>query len=108
LGYQRLARREAASDGLPGCRCNFLLNGCSDDQIDRILRICCCLNDQQVTRGDCTARCNRVESREVERHVKIGRTHMQDATPLTLGQEWSGYVGMLSDDLMISSASKML
>jgi fumarate hydratase class II len=31
--------------------------------------------------------------------VKIGRTHMQDATPLTLGQEWSGYVGMLSDDL---------
>src|ERR1700733_8793062 len=31
--------------------------------------------------------------------VKIGRTHMQDATPLTLGQEWSGYVEMLSDDL---------
>src|SRR5246500_1556168 len=31
--------------------------------------------------------------------VKIGRTHMQDATPLTLGQEWSGYAGMLSDDL---------
>jgi fumarate hydratase class II len=31
--------------------------------------------------------------------VKIGRTHMQDATPLTLGQEWSGYSGMLSDDL---------
>ena len=31
--------------------------------------------------------------------VKIGRTHMQDATPLTLGQEWSGYASMLSDDL---------
>ena len=31
--------------------------------------------------------------------VKIGRTHMQDATPLTLGQEWSGYVGVLSDNL---------
>jgi fumarate hydratase class II len=31
--------------------------------------------------------------------VKIGRTHMQDATPLTLGQEWSGYATMLSDDL---------
>src|SRR5579859_1097295 len=27
--------------------------------------------------------------------VKIGRTHLQDATPLTLGQEFSGYVGML-------------
>ncbi len=31
--------------------------------------------------------------------VKIGRTHMQDATPLTLGQEWSGYAGMLTDNL---------
>jgi fumarate hydratase class II len=31
--------------------------------------------------------------------VKIGRTHMQDATPLTLGQEWSGYAGMLDDNL---------
>jgi fumarate hydratase, class II len=31
--------------------------------------------------------------------VKIGRTHMQDATPLTLGQEWSGYAGALTDDL---------
>lgn len=32
--------------------------------------------------------------------VKIGRTHMQDATPITLGQEWSGYVGMLDDDIV--------
>src|SRR5467141_1472897 len=31
--------------------------------------------------------------------VKIGRTHLQDATPLTLGQEWSGYQAMLSDNL---------
>jgi fumarate hydratase class II len=31
--------------------------------------------------------------------VKVGRTHLQDATPLTLGQEFSGYVGMLDDDL---------
>ena len=31
--------------------------------------------------------------------VKIGRTHMQDATPLTLGQEWSGYAGMLAENL---------
>ena len=28
--------------------------------------------------------------------VKIGRTHLQDATPLTLGQEFSGYVAMLA------------
>ena len=31
--------------------------------------------------------------------VKIGRTHMQDATPITLGEEWSGYTGMLADNL---------
>jgi len=31
--------------------------------------------------------------------VKIGRTHLQDATPLTLGQEWSGYAAMLDDNL---------
>jgi fumarate hydratase, class II len=32
--------------------------------------------------------------------VKIGRTHMQDATPLTLGQEWSGYAGLLAEGLV--------
>ena len=31
--------------------------------------------------------------------VKIGRTHLQDAVPLTLGQEFSGYVAMLDQDL---------
>ena len=39
------------------------------------------------------------KSKEWDNVVKIGRTHMQDATPLTLGQEWSGYEGALSDDL---------
>src|SRR5262244_2146384 len=31
------------------------------------------------------------------RVVKIGRTHLEDATPLTVGQEWSGYTGALDD-----------
>ena len=31
--------------------------------------------------------------------IKIGRTHMQDATPITLGQEWQGYVGMLDESI---------
>src|SRR5260370_10909738 len=31
--------------------------------------------------------------------VKIGRTHMQDATPITLGQEMSRYSRMLTDNL---------
>ena len=40
-----------------------------------------------------------VKAKEWDGIVKIGRTHMQDATPITLGQEWSGYAGMLSDNV---------
>jgi fumarate hydratase class II len=39
------------------------------------------------------------KAREWRDIIKIGRTHLQDATPLTLGQEWSGYAGMLTDGL---------
>jgi fumarate hydratase, class II len=31
--------------------------------------------------------------------VKIGRTHLEDAVPLTVGQEWSGYAGALDDSI---------
>jgi fumarate hydratase class II len=36
-----------------------------------------------------------VKAREWSHIVKVGRTHLQDATPLTLGQEFSGYVTQL-------------
>ncbi|MFH0347915.1 MULTISPECIES: class II fumarate hydratase [Bacillus] len=41
--------------------------------------------------------------------VKIGRTHLQDATPLTLGQEISGWVYMLdrSKEMMLEATEKM-
>jgi fumarate hydratase class II len=39
------------------------------------------------------------KSEEWKDIIKVGRTHMQDATPLTLGQEFSGYVDMLEDNL---------
>lgn len=39
------------------------------------------------------------KSKEFEKIVKIGRTHLQDATPLTLGQEISAYVDMLDKAL---------
>ncbi|MFV0416327.1 MAG: class II fumarate hydratase [Chthoniobacterales bacterium] len=39
-----------------------------------------------------------VKSEAFESIVKIGRTHLQDATPLTLGQEFSGYVAQLDQD----------
>jgi fumarate hydratase class II len=37
--------------------------------------------------------------------VKIGRTHLQDAVPLTVGQEWSGYAAQLRDAMARISAS---
>lgn len=41
--------------------------------------------------------------------VKIGRTHLQDATPLTLGQEISGWVYMIdrSKDMILEATEKM-
>jgi fumarate hydratase class II len=39
------------------------------------------------------------KSRKFMNIVKIGRTHLQDATPLTLGQEFSGYVSQLDHGL---------
>lgn len=45
--------------------------------------------------------CDALEAKRAEFAgiVKIGRTHLQDATPLTLGQEFSGYVSLLDMDL---------
>ncbi len=39
-----------------------------------------------------------VKAREFDTVVKIGRTHLQDATPLTMGQEFSGWVSLLDRD----------
>jgi fumarate hydratase, class II len=38
------------------------------------------------------------KGKEFANIVKIGRTHLQDATPLTVGQEFSGYVNLLDRD----------
>ncbi len=39
------------------------------------------------------------KSRQWADVVKIGRTHLQDAVPLTVGQEWSGYVAQVQDSI---------
>ena len=39
------------------------------------------------------------QAKRFDRIVKIGRTHLQDATPLTLGQEFSGYAGQMADNI---------
>jgi fumarate hydratase class II len=40
--------------------------------------------------------CPTAQAKEFASIIKIGRTHTQDATPLTLGQEFSGYVTQLT------------
>lgn len=39
------------------------------------------------------------KQQKFEKIVKIGRTHLQDATPLTLGQEFSGYVQQINNNI---------
>lgn len=39
------------------------------------------------------------KAKEFDKIIKIGRTHLQDATPLTLGQEFSGYVQQLANGI---------
>ena len=39
------------------------------------------------------------KSREFDKIIKVGRTHLQDATPIKLGQEFSGYASMISNDI---------
>lgn len=40
-----------------------------------------------------------VKEKKYWKTVKVGRTHLQDATPLTFGQELSGYISALKHDL---------
>lgn len=73
----------------------------SNDSFPTAMNIAAAVNVKQrlipavkALRDAITAKAN-----EWQNIVKIGRTHMQDATPLTLGQEWSGYADMLGDDI---------
>ena len=40
-----------------------------------------------------------VKSKEFHKIIKVGRTHLQDATPIRLGQEFSGYASMIKNDI---------
>ena len=49
------------------------------------------------------------KSKEFNRILKIGRTHLQDATPMTLGQEFSGYHQIIKNNLkQINNSKKIL
>ena len=41
----------------------------------------------------------RIKSKKFKNIIKVGRTHLQDATPLTLGQEFSGYQSQIDESI---------
>jgi fumarate hydratase class II len=71
----------------------------SNDSFPTAMNIAAAVNVKSRLLPAVTALRNAItaKSQEWKNIVKIGRTHMQDATPLTLGQEWSGYSAMLGD-----------
>jgi fumarate hydratase, class II len=55
------------------------------------------LNDTLIPAIQTLAKTLKEKQAEFEKVVKIGRTHLMDATPLTVGQEFSGYVTQLEN-----------
>ncbi len=53
------------------------------------------LTEHTLPNLSCLVQTLKAKAHEFGNIVKIGRTHLMDATPLTLGQEFSGYVSML-------------
>lgn len=64
------------------------------------------LDDTLVPRVEALAKVIESKAQQWMGVVKTGRTHLQDATPLTVGQEWSGYAVQLRDALARIEASK--
>src|SRR5690606_20435231 len=63
------------------------------------------INDQLVPAIQTLRQTLHAKCQKFARIIKIGRTHLQDATPLTLGQEFSGYVSQLDHGLAHIDAS---
>lgn len=64
------------------------------------------LDDLLLPQIDALAEAIEEKAQEWMDVVKIGRTHLEDAVPLTVGQEWSGYAHQLRDAIADIHASK--
>jgi fumarate hydratase class II len=64
------------------------------------------LEDHLLPHAEALAAAIAEKSEEWSDVVKIGRTHLQDAVPLTVGQEWSGYAHQIRDALARIRASE--
>jgi fumarate hydratase class II len=64
------------------------------------------LDDRLLPQIDALARAIEEKAERWMDVVKIGRTHLEDAVPLTVGQEWSGYAHQLRDAIRDIEASR--
>ena len=64
------------------------------------------LEEHLLPQAEALATAIEAKAQEWRDVVKIGRTHLQDAVPLTVGQEWSGYAHQLRDALARIRASE--
>ncbi|MFG1433185.1 class II fumarate hydratase [Xanthobacter sp. V2C-8] len=80
----------------------------SNDSFPTAMHIAAVLEIDEVLTPRATALAEVIESKAQQWMgvVKTGRTHLQDATPLTVGQEWSGYAVQIRDALARIEASK--
>lgn len=80
----------------PNDHCN--MSQSSNDTFPTVMHIAAVSEVEQQLLPKLTALRDAFEakSKEFSDIIKIGRTHLQDATPLTLGQEFSGYVQQLT------------
>jgi len=63
------------------------------------------LEHSLLLKVDALTRAIEAKATEWQHIIKIGRTHLQDAVPLTVGQEWSGYAMQLRDAMALVKAS---
>jgi fumarate hydratase class II len=80
----------------------------SNDTFPTAMHIAAILELEERLLPHAEALCAAIEakSREWVEVVKTGRTHLQDAVPLTVGQEWSGYAQQIRDALANVRASR--
>ena len=79
----------------PNDHCN--MSQSSNDTFPTAMHIACALDTNEVLLPSLKKLADALKnkSEEFKEIVKIGRTHLQDATPVTLGQEFSGYFTQL-------------
>ena len=77
------------------------MSASSNDTFPTVMHIASVLEIEEQLLPSLTSLRNALQkkSEQFDRIIKIGRTHLQDATPLTLGQEFSGYVAQLDRNI---------